>query len=98
MTICHRIVAIPAFHKSVEALGDATVRQFVYALLEELAMDTGLGVNAHVPDLRVLRTRAYGPYPALSIYYQPHAEVLYAAMVEPYDPLPVIDPEEPGNA
>ncbi len=98
MTSCRRIVAIPEFHQSVEELGAATVRQFVYALLEELAMDTGLGVATPIANMYVLRTRPYGPFPALSIYYQYDRKGLYPAMVEPYDPLSVIDPDEPDRA
>jgi hypothetical protein len=98
VTRCRRILAIDSFRRSVEALGAATTRQFVHALLEELARNPGVGLDLYEANMHVLRTRPYGPFPALSLFYKYDEETLYPAHVEPYDPLRLVDPAEPDDA
>lgn len=98
LTMRRRIKPLDSFHRSVDALGSATARHLVHALLQELARNPGLGPDLNDWDMHVLRTLPYGPYPALSLYYKYDEEMLYPVHVEPYDPLRLVDPADPDDA
>jgi hypothetical protein len=98
VTMRRRISPIDSFLQSVDALGSATARHLVHALLQALAHNPALAPDLDAWDVHVLRTRAYGPYPALSLYYKYDEAAVYPLYVEPCDPLPLLNPAAPDDA
>ena len=98
MTLRRRISPSDSFLRSVDALGSATARHLVHALLQELAKNPEAGPDLDQWDMHVIWTRPYGPYPALSLYYKYDEEILYPLHVETYDPLRLVNPADPDDA
>jgi hypothetical protein len=98
LTVRRRISPIDSFPHAVDALGSPAAQRLVHALLQTLAENPRLCPELEEWDIHVLRTNAYGPYPALSLYYKYDEEAVYPLHVEPCDPLPLVDPAAPDDA
>jgi hypothetical protein len=81
-----RAVAFPSYHRSREALGDAPGTLQIAETLEAHAVerpDAGSAVPGTV--VRVLRTRRYGAFPALRLYYSVAEGVVHLLWIEEWD-------------
>lgn len=80
------VVAIPHYHRSRAALGDAPETHTIAAALEASAArrpDSGMVVPGTI--VRVLHASRYGDFPALRLYYSVAGTAVHLLWIEHYD-------------
>jgi hypothetical protein len=86
MSMRRRIEPHDEFCRTVETMS-APSQRVVNAVLEAIVARPEAALRRKTGDVRVVYTRPYGEYPALSLYYRFDDKKVYLLLVEPYDPL-----------
>lgn len=83
-----RIVSMPGFDVSVAALGDtAEVRAVVRALIGHVSRSPYDVPKVPGREVRVIKSRSYGPYPAIRLLYRVVQDTVYLYEAGFYDEL-----------
>lgn len=82
-----RIVTFDDFDRAAAELAVPAADRMLSALIQSIAADPYRFPTLAGLTVRVLRSRSYGPYPALRIFYTFDEEAVYLLHVEMYDEL-----------
>lgn len=82
-----RIIKTDEFERGVATLGSPAAQALAHALAERIAVKPELAPQVAGLPMRALRSRGYGEYPALRLFYTFDEQTLYLLTVERYDEL-----------